>query len=76
IKEGVIDSSDPVNTAIVLPDESLLMPVLFSIPEEIEAVNITMGVAYSTTTFAGLLKSIISMQRRAGRIHGEECFFH
>lgn len=76
IKEGVIDSSDPVNTAIVLPDESLLMPVLFSIPEEIEAINITMGVAYSSTTFAGLLKSIISMQRNVRKIHGEESFFH
>lgn len=76
IKEGVIDSSNPLNTAVVLPDESLLMPVLFSLPEEIEAVNITMGVPYSSTTFAHLLQSIISMQKRGHRVRGEHSFFY
>lgn len=76
INAGFIDCSDPVNTAIVLPDESLLMPVLFSIPESIGAVNITMGVPYSTTNFAGLLQAIITMQKRAHKVRGEQTFFH
>ena len=32
-----------INTAIVLPDEELLLPMLYSIPPEISTVNITMG---------------------------------
>ena len=32
-----------INTAIVLPDEGLLIPVLNSIPESVEDVNVTMG---------------------------------
>lgn len=75
VKSGYIDTSDAMNTAIVLPDESLLIPVLYSIPEEIESVNITMGVPYSTTTFAGLFRSIISMQLRARMVHGEQAFY-
>ncbi len=31
------------NTAVVLGEESLLVPVLYSLPESIEALNITMG---------------------------------
>ncbi|MDE6310412.1 MAG: PD-(D/E)XK nuclease family protein [Muribaculaceae bacterium] len=73
---NIIDTANPLNTAIVLPDENLLMPVLFSLPEEIEAVNITMGVPYSSTTFAKLLESIIMMQRRSHKSGGETSFFY
>ncbi len=75
-RENIIDTANPLNTAIVLPDENLLMPVLFSLPEEIEAVNITMGVPYSSTTFAKLLESIIMMQRRVHISGGEVSFFY
>ena len=37
-------------TAIVLTDESLLLPVLYSIPDEIGAVNVTMGYPLRQTT--------------------------
>ena len=36
------------NTAIILADESLLIPMLHSLPENVEKVNVTMGVPLST----------------------------
>lgn len=74
-KEKHINPSDALNTAIIIPDESLLMPVLFSIPEDIQPVNVTMGIPFATTTFAALLNSIISMQIRAHNIRGENSIF-
>lgn len=76
LSEGLLDPDNAVNTAIVLPDESLLMPLLFSIPEEITAINITMGVPYRTTAFAQLLQAIIRMQKRSRRVRGEWAFFY
>lgn len=49
----------PARTAIVLPDDSLLMPVLRSIPANIEAVNITMGYSFKNS----LLYSIFELLR-------------
>ena len=36
-------SGDPVETAFVLPDEGLLLPLLNSIPPAFDSVNVTMG---------------------------------
>ena len=75
LEKGYFEKGNPINTAIVIPDQSLLLPTLLSIPEEVESVNITMGLPYRTTTFATLLHSIISMQLRARRIHGIYHFY-
>jgi len=60
-----IKSSELMNTAIVLPDESLLMPLLYAIGPEVEQINVTMGVPFLSTPFASLLQSVVSMQMRA-----------
>lgn len=73
--ENAIDSSNPLSTAVVMPDAGLLMPALFSIPESIEAINISLGLPYRSTTFASLLRAIISMQLRARTIHGRTHFY-
>ncbi len=65
-----------LDTAVVVPDESILSTLVLSLPHEVEAVNITMRLPYRSTTFASLLSGIISMQLRARLIHGEfHCFF-
>lgn len=76
VARGLTNPENPIDTAIVLPDEGLLMPVLFSIPASIKAVNITMGLPYRTTTFASLLRSIITMQLRARKIRGGIHFYY
>lgn len=70
-----LDPANAINTAIVLPDQGLLLPTLLSIPEDIKALNISMSLTYRTTTFASLLHSIISMQLRARKIRGEYNFY-
>ena len=47
--------------AVVLPDESLLMPVLYSIPEEVESVNVTMGYPLRAGSIVSLMESVKSI---------------
>lgn len=75
-KQGLINAEDAIETAVVLPDENLLMPLLLSIPETIPAVNITMGVSFDQTAFASMLHSVISMQLRAREIHGRLHYYY
>ncbi len=50
-----------VNTAVVLGDENLLNPVLHSIPQTINAVNVTMGYSLSKTTLSNLFTQFIEL---------------
>lgn len=43
-------------TAIILPDDSLLMPVLRSLPGNIEAINITMGYSFKNSLLYSLFE--------------------
>lgn len=49
------------DTAIVLGDESLLNPLLNSIPSELDAVNITMGYPLKNTPLASLFSQYFSI---------------
>ncbi len=51
-------------TAIVLTDESLLLPVLYSIPDEISAVNVTMGYPLRQTMAYSFVERLLELQRR------------
>ncbi|MCM4166641.1 hypothetical protein KCTC52924_01488 [Arenibacter antarcticus] len=50
------------NTAIILGDENLLNPLLNSIPQEIETVNITMGYPLTSTPLASLFSQYLDLQ--------------
>lgn len=75
-ERGLIDGLSAINTAIIVPDESLLGPVLLSVPESIPAVNITIGMPFSSTAFASMLKSVIAMQLHARKIHGITHYYY
>ena len=48
INDGKIaNPSQAINTAVVLPDENLLLPILYSVPESIGKINVTMGYSLS-----------------------------
>jgi len=49
------------NTAVVLANEDLLLPVLNSIPPEIEKVNITMGFPIRKTSIYSLFDAVFQM---------------
>ncbi|AXT18705.1 PD-(D/E)XK nuclease family protein [Flavobacteriaceae bacterium AU392] len=50
------------NTAIVLSDENLLIPVLNSIPNSIDALNITMGFPLKSIPLASLFEQLFQLQ--------------
>ena len=64
-----------IDTAVVLPDENLLVPVLNSIPEDVSDVNVTMGYPMGGSEFYTLLSDISTMQLHL-RFKDGECFFY
>ncbi len=63
-----IEDSD--NTAILLTDENLLIPVLHSIPENIPDINITMGYPVQNSNIVALIESVGILQSLA-RVQNE-----
>ena len=70
------DSEEALRTAIVLPDEQLLIPVLHSIPEEFTRINVTLGYSLSGAPIASLIDSIMELQKRLRTIDGRLFFYH
>ena len=68
-------STSWINTAVVLPDESLLVPLLHSLPQQIGKVNVTMGFPLKSTPVSGLIEHIFELQRRM-RISGNRISFY
>ncbi|MEE9362374.1 MAG: PD-(D/E)XK nuclease family protein [Cellulophaga sp.] len=66
------------NTAVVLADETLLNPILNSVPKEIEGVNITMGYPLQKTALASLFTNFIELtiyKDKRGYFHKEVLTF-
>ncbi|MDE6714978.1 MAG: PD-(D/E)XK nuclease family protein [Muribaculaceae bacterium] len=76
-KGSFIPSRDnALNTAIVIPDESLFLPVFSSINDAFDKVNITLGTPLRMFPITTLLTSIIALHRRTWNKDGEWHFFH
>lgn len=65
-----------LGTAVVFADESMLMPALYSLPPSVPIINITMGLPFSATPFAGMMSSIISMHVRSYQVRGVTHYFY
>ena len=77
INKGEIENpNEAINTAIVLPDENLLVPVLYSIPKEIGKINVTMGYSLSHSSIAGLVEHISLLQQNQRKWNNEVAFYH
>lgn len=77
IEEGIIDNpDDAVNTAVVLPDEYLFIPLLHSLPPTVSNVNITMGYPMKHTSIATLVSSIVSMHLNSRIVRGAVRYFY
>ncbi len=57
-----LTAEDEKQTAIVLCDESLLQPVLHSIPDKVKEVNVTMGFPLADTPVFSLLNVLTTLQ--------------
>ncbi|MGN0190383.1 MAG: PD-(D/E)XK nuclease family protein, partial [Candidatus Cryptobacteroides sp.] len=62
--------------AIVLPDESLLLSVLNSIPPEVKDVNVTMGYPMRGSDFAVLLSTLSAARMNVVRKGESVLFYH
>lgn len=77
VAEKQIESStQAMNTALVLPDENLLLPTLYSIPEEIDKINVTMGYNLSNSSIAGLMEHIFELQRNVRKSENYAGFYY
>lgn len=53
------------NTAVVLGDENLLIPVLNSLPSNVEALNITMGFPLKSIPLASLFEALFDIHKKS-----------
>ncbi|MBP3202449.1 MAG: PD-(D/E)XK nuclease family protein [Bacteroidales bacterium] len=67
---------DPVETAFVLPDETLLGPLLNSLPPEHDAVNVTMGYPMSGSAVYTLVSALGQLQLRMRRRPDGWYYYH
>lgn len=65
-----------IDTAVVLPDEGLLLPALNSIPEDIAKINVTMGYPMGSSEFYSLISDIAQLQQHLRVKDGEWMFYH
>ncbi len=75
VDKSIPDPDNAINTAIVLPDEPLFMPLLHSLPKDITKVNVTMGVSLRNNPIAALLFNIVGLQENSRISRGEPSFF-
>lgn len=76
INDGVMSTNGDIETSIVLPDQSLLLPLILALPPGLQKINVTMSVPMGSTTFATLLRVIIAMQTHLRkRRDGSRTFF-
>ena len=53
------------HTAVVLCDENLLLPVINSVPDSVETMNVTMGYPLKDSPVFSLIKALIDLDRNA-----------
>lgn len=75
--EGDGLSGDCTDTAVVLCDEDLLMPVIMSLPSGYQEINVTMGFPMSHAPLFSFTDQLITLQQnvRKGR-EGPDQFYH
>lgn len=61
IREWLEEGKSPISIAVVLADESLLLPLLYSMPESVKSVNISMGLSLRSTPLYDLIMNIFQM---------------
>ena len=65
------------DTAIVLTDESLLIPLLHSLPsDQIDKINVTMGYPLRQTTAYSFVERLLELQKNARQTKDHTTFYH
>lgn len=70
-----MSAEDALRTAVILPDEHLLIPVLNAIPEQIRRINVTMGYPLAGTPVASLMEYILALQKNVRYADRQPSFY-
>ncbi len=65
-----------LKNAVILTDETILLPVLHAIPEQKEKINITMGYPIKNTPAYGLLELIFDLQKNCRKTKAGKTWFY
>jgi Inactivated superfamily I helicase len=71
-----ISNNQSFSTAVILPDEKFLMPVLNSVPQKFESINVTMGYPIAATAFISFMSLLQNLQNDVRQRGGVESFYH
>ena len=71
-RDGKLDKE----TAVVLTDENLLMPLLYALPEDLGAVNVTMGYPLRNTLAYSFLERLLELQHHARSGASGDTFYY
>ena len=66
---------DEDKVLILLPDENLLLPVLNSIPTQINNINVTMGLSLQETSISSLIKLLYRIDKRKYKRDFKYCHY-
>ena len=69
-------NTDPQRIAVLLADEKMLFPVLYSLPASVGAVNVTMGFPLRDTPLYNLIESFALLQKNARQDASGITFYH
>ncbi|MBE6309803.1 MAG: hypothetical protein E7080_01960 [Bacteroidales bacterium] len=71
----VDDKHNLIDTAVVLPDENLFIPLSGSIDKQNRKTNITLGFPLKKSLTSVLLSLVAKLHRQSRKINGECCFY-
>lgn len=66
---------DPQKTAIVLGDENLLIPLMYSIPDDIESYNVSMGFPVRNSMSAAFVSHLLGLQQHCRKTENKFQFY-
>ena len=72
----ILSTLTPEDTAVILPDENLLFPMLGSVPASIPDVNVTMGYSLAASSGNTLFQLLERLQQNRRERDGGICFYH
>lgn len=74
-RDDELSADKALRTAVILPDEHLLIPVLNAIPEQIRRINVTMGYPLAGTPVASLMEYILALQKNVRYVDRRPVFY-
>lgn len=71
----IANSNNAIGTAIVLPDEALLMPLINSTSLNVTHLNVTLGIPLHRSSIVSLMRIVARAHHRADWRNDQCCFF-